>query len=217
MPATPFTSAAADLMRTLTPATLATRVAFSGWKRPWLPDYRLRASAGAATRVYGVNAPGLMRGLDAGKITLASGAAAADNATPFTYTPTPAITLPVTADLTNADALLDAIAIWYPKDKRGDAQWIRRVEYGGSALTDNLPWWKVASTGTITTAKGYAAAKHVDWTVNDMIEIYVPAAADIALLKTFAAAGEDVVKAMDFMAAGYSTAVGNVVLQRILL
>lgn len=215
MPATPFTSATTDLMRTLTPATLATRMAFSGWKRPWTPDYRLRAVAAAATRVYGVNAPGLMSGLAAGKITLASGAAAADNATPFTYTPTPAVTLPVTADLTDADDLLDAIAIWYPRDRRGDAQVIRRVEYGGSALTDGSPWWLVASTSTITTAKGYAGGKHTDWTVNDVIEIYVPSAADITLLKTFAAAGEDAIKAMDFMAAGFSTAVGNVTLQRI--
>ncbi len=210
-----FQLSAADLLKTLTPATLATRVSFSKGRKPWLPGYRCRASAAGAARLYGVNAMPLDKGLVDGVTTLVVGAGASASGSPFTYTPAPAVSLPTGTDLTDADVLLNAIAIYYPKGDRASAQWLRRIARSASPLTDGSPWWQVASSSTITTAKGYAAANHTDWTVNDVIEIYVPAAADIDLIKTFSAAGEDVVEVMDFMAAGYSGATADVILNRV--
>ena len=208
----PMTIATSDLLKTLDPAALATRSSYSARRRPFVAGYAARYAAAGAGLVYGVNDPGT---LTVATNAVLHGASAATNATPFTYAiPAGTVTLPTETDLTEADDYLSAIMVAYKKGDEANATVVRRIEKDGAALTDNLPWWKVATASTFITAYGYSST-HTDWQSNWILRIIVPVTANITKLVDVASAGEGILTVTDFMAAGGSGKTSKVFVNRV--
>lgn len=208
----PFQTVVADLLKTLNPAAASSRASYSRERRPWTPGYRAKLAASAAGLLAGVNA---YHPKDHTKVVRMAGAGAANAATAFTYTlPSGvAFNLPTTADITEAGNYLNCLCLIYPGSAREEATLLERVATG--AVDPTRAMFQVVTATTFQIASNYTGGNYVDVPKGWMIEIQVPAAADIVTL--YDAATPDVINVRDFMAAGGAGKTGVLSLDRVFM
>jgi len=207
-----ITLASSDLLKVLDPANAITRGCFSNRRRPWAAGYGIKAAAVGTTYVVGVNHPGTLAATSV-RVTL-PGAGAAASATVFTYTvPSSTVTLPTDTSVVVGATYANAIMVAYIGGSKTGTL-VPRLGKDVANLTDG-PFWRVETSTTIETVAGGTTGAFTDWAVDDIIEIIVPAAADIDVLADVVTGVETVITSYDFMFAGTTAKAGIAYLNRI--
>ena len=217
------------LLKNLTTSTVGdgTRYvaqAYGNRQRPWSAGYGARARAEGAVTLYGVNHPGET----SPRVIRIQGAGAANNATPFTYTVDASAIAALTAigaslpqDTAFTTTLaLNAFGLMYALKNQANATLATRIAKSASvpAAVDALtPWFQITGTNTVALAYGgvTSGGLYKDLPLGWEFDLILPDPSTIVTLKTFAAAGEDVVKLTDFVSALNTTAAQTVALNRI--
>jgi hypothetical protein len=198
----PFSVAPSSLIRTLNPAAVSTRAAYSFRRKPWTPDYSVRAATEAAANLVGVNYPGTL----SPRLAIIAGAGAANGSAPFSYdTPAGSVSLPTTANVTAATDYANAFLVVWDDASRTVGTLVPRIATGGADPASG-PFWRVTDANTISTARNVAAGVYSDWTPGQILEVFVPVASEIVTLVAVTAATQGIGFATrDFLVADTGT------------